>query len=182
MRDSGSISKGQDPGPVTTFALVGTSVVETTVVCPRCEWEGDSSDTGKGLCPKCACFLPKNSVALKHGARRFIAGCGSSLNEAERVATRDAVIEDLGGKEAVSEVMRQIVEDFAYWVTVRDLLGRHVFSVGTLTRAGRRRACFGLYLEASRRVERLAKLIGTARRAARVGLAEYVETRAEGRP
>ena len=89
---------------------------------------------------------------------------------------RDAVLEDLGGRDEVSEVMRQLVEDFSAAVVLRNVAWQHIAAVGPLTKAGRRRAVVDLYLSASARAERLAKQIGTSRKPARVPtLQEYLE-------
>ncbi len=108
-------------------------------------------------------------------------GRGTPLDRARLVAIRDAVLSDLGGEDEVSEVMRQLVQDFAAAVVLRDLAFAHIASVGPLTKAGRRRAVVALYLEASARAERLAARIGTERRATRVpSLQEYLSSKDSG--
>ena len=120
-------------------------------------------------------FQPGNTAALIHGGRRMQLGPGAARDKAERVALRDLVLQDLGGETEVSAVMRELVEDFAGAVVLRDLAYSHIAANGPLTKAGRRRAVVGLYLEASGRVERLAARIGTRRRPARIpSLAEHL--------
>lgn len=113
-------------------------------------------------------FEKGNTAALVHGGRRLQVGSGTVLDEAERVAIRAAVLEDLGGEAEVSAVMLELVSDFSAAVVLRDLCYAHIAAVGPLTQAGRRRAVVGLYLDASARVERLAARIGTGKRARRV--------------
>lgn len=141
-----------------------TDSAETTVRCRRCGLEQPSTN----VCTNCHSFLPGNESSLIHGGRRQQQGRGTPLDEAQRVAIRDAVLSDLGGEAEVSEVMRQLVEDFSGAVVLRDLVFRHLQATGPLTQAGRRRASVDLYLAASARAERLAKQIGTSRRPARV--------------
>ena len=132
-----------------------------TVTCAKCD--KDVEPTGKGRCPDCGCFLAGNEEALIHGGRRLQTGGETAMNEADRVALRDLVFSDLGGSENISAVMREMVEDFARAVVLRDLIWKHLACVGPLTSAGRRRAAFDLYLQASQRAERLAARIGTDR-------------------
>ena len=129
------------------------------VRCSRCDDDVQPNRTGQ--CPKCGCFLSENEAALTHGGRRLQTGEGSVMNEADRVALRDLVLSDLGGPESISAVMRELVEDFCRAVILRDVVWGHLAVVGPLTKAGRRRASFDLYLQASQRAERLAKCIGT---------------------
>ena len=131
------------------------------VACANCEQ--DVEPTGKGQCPKCGCWLTGNEAALVHGGRRLQLGEGSPMDEACRVKLRDAVLADLGGRESVSVVMAELVEDFSGACVLRDLVWQHLAAVGPLTKAGRRRAAFDLYLQASQRAERLAARIGTDR-------------------
>jgi hypothetical protein len=97
---------------------------------------------------------------LIHGGRRLQTGGETAMNEADRVALRDLVLSDLGGSENVSTVMRELVEDFARAVILRDLIWEHIAVAGPLTKAGRRRAAFDIYMQASSRAERLAARIG----------------------
>ena len=159
------------PSPSETAPTTG----HETARCSRCGHEAEP--TGKGQCSQCGCFLPTNTVALVHGGRRMQLGRGTPLDEAERVAIRDAVLSDLGGEDEVSEVMRQLVQDFAGAVVLRDLVFSHLAATGPLTKAGRRRASVELYFSASARAERLAKQIGTDRKAATVTLADYLDSR-----
>ena len=48
-------------------------------------------------------FKPGNEVALVHGGRRM-------LDEVERLAIRDLVLQDLGGSAEVSAVLRELVD------------------------------------------------------------------------
>lgn len=73
------------------------------------------------------------------------------------------MLADLGGEEHVSEVMAQLVEDFAFAAVLRDLLSAYLAASGPLTRAGKRRAALGAWHRASSRVEALARRIGTDR-------------------
>ena len=144
-----------------------------TVRCSRCGTEAEP--TGKGQCEKCGCWLPRNEAALVHGGRRLQLGRGSPLDEARRVELRDAVVEDLGGRDDVSTVLYELVEDFSAVCTLRDVAWQHLAAVGPLTRAGRRRAVVDLYLQSSQRAERLAARIGMERKPARVpSLSEYL--------
>ena len=131
------------------------------VTCAKCEQ--DVEPTGTGQCPKCGCWLTGNEAALIHGGRRLQTGGETAMNEADRVALRDLVLSDLGGSENVSTVMRELVEDFARAVILRDLIWEHIAVAGPLTKAGRRRAAFDIYMQASQRAERLAARIGTDR-------------------
>ncbi len=167
-------------GDSSSRALAPSETTETTgrstVGCTRCGQEAEPS--GKGQCVACGCWLPANEGALIHGGRRMQTGKASPLDEAHRVAIRDAVLEDLGGDDQVGEVMRQLVEDFAGAVVLRDLSFSHLAAVGPLTLKGRRRAVVGLYMEASARAERLATRIGTDRKPARVpSLQEYLNNK-----
>lgn len=128
------------------------------VTCGKCNTE--VVPTGKGRCPTCGCFLAGNEEALIHGGRRLQTGGETAMNESDRVALRDLVLSDLGGSENVSTVMRELVEDFARAVILRDLIWEHIAVAGPLTKAGRRRAAFDIYMQASQRAERLAARIG----------------------
>lgn len=134
----------------------------------RCSGCGSEAPADAGRCPDCGRFLPGNEAVLVHGARRLQDGQETALQETRRVSLRDAVLEDLGGEENVSEVLSELVEDFASAVQLRDVAWAHIAAVGPLTKAGRRRAVVDLYLQASRRAEPLAKEIGTERREAPV--------------
>ena len=150
-----------------------------TVRCSRCDHKAEPA--GKGRCSACGCWLSGNVGALVHGGRRMRLSGGTALDAAERVAIRDAIIEDIGGESQISTVLREVVRDFAFGVVLRDRLADHLAAVGPLTRRGAKRAAVDLYMTASQRVERLAKLIGTERRAARVpDLREYIEQAASG--
>ena len=143
------------------------------VRCSRCGTEAEP--TGKGQCGKCGCWLPRNEGALVHGGRRLQLGRGSPLDEARRVELRDVVVDDLGGRDDVSAVLFELVEDFSSACTLRDVAWQHLAAVGPLTRAGRRRAVVDLYLQSSQRAERLAARIGMERKPARVpSLSEYL--------
>ncbi len=139
-----------------------------------CGWEGDPSEAGKGSCPKCGCFLPTNTVALIHGGRSLAARSGTALDPAEYVAIRDAVLDDLGGEAEVSTAMYELVCLFAAACVLCKVMWRHIEATGPLTKVGRKRACVDLYLAASTRADRLAKQIGTDRRAVRATLAEVM--------
>ena len=113
-----------------------------------------------------------------HGGRRMQLSGGSPLDEARRVAIRDHVLEDIGGAAECSQVLYELVSDFAAACVLRDLCWRHIAAVGPMTSKGRRRAAVSLYLEASARAERLAARIGVDRKAAPVPtLAQYLESR-----
>ena len=134
----------------------------------------DPSEAGKGSCPKCGCFLPTNTVALIHGGRSLAARSGTALDPAEYVAIRDAVLDDLGGEAEVSTAMYELVCLFAAACVLCKVMWRHIEATGPLTKVGRKRACVDLYLAASTRADRLAKQIGTDRRAVRATLAEVM--------
>ena len=171
-------SKGDISAPVPGQSTPSDST-ETSVRCRRCGLEQPATN----VCGGCHSFLPGNESALVHGGRRQQLGRGTALDESLRVEIRNAVLEDLGGEDEVSEVMRQLVEDFAGAVVLRDLVFAHLAATGPLTKAGRRRASVDLYLSASSRAERLAKQIGTARKPARVPtLQEYLQERAIDQP
>ena len=89
------------------------------------------------------------------------------------------VTEDLGGSDAVSGVMSALVADFAFAVVLRDLLAAHLAATGPLTRAGKKKAAYTTWLQASQRVEGLARQIGTGRKAAKIqSVEEFVRERA----
>jgi hypothetical protein len=93
-------------------------------------------------------------------------------------AIETAVVEDQGGADECSEVQRALIADFAFAVTLRDLLAAHLAAVGPLTAAGKRRAALTSWQQASARVEALAGKIGLQRRAAPVpSLSQYLEQR-----
>ena len=139
------------------------------VECGRCEWKGDSSDTkGLGHCPRCGCFVRRNEAAVQHGARRLASGRGTPLDRTRMVQIEADVTEDLGGSDAVSGVMSALVADFAFAVVLRDLLAAHLAATGPLTRAGKKKAAYTTWLQASARAEALARQIGTGRKAAKV--------------
>lgn len=101
------------------------------------------------------------------------------MDEAQRVVIRDEVLTDLGGADRCSEVLRALVEDFAFAVVLRDLLAAHLAAVGPLTRRNQKRAALDAWHRASTRVESLATKIGTERRGARVpSLDEFLRARA----
>lgn len=83
---------------------------------------------------------------------------------------RAAVVEDLGGDAEISAVMSALVEDFSFAVVLRDLLSAHLGATGPLTRAGKKKAAYTTWLQASARVEGLARQIGLHRRPLRSGL------------
>ena len=158
--------------------LTPSDSAETTVRCRRGGLEQPSTNT----CSDCGSFLPGNTKALVHGGRRFMEGSGTALDEARRTQIEANVLEDLGGVDKVSEVQRRLVADFAGAVVLRELVFAHLQATGPLTKAGRRRACTTLYFDASARVERLAKLIGTQRRAGRIPtLDEVLHQQQEGK-
>ncbi len=161
-----------------------SEAVETTgTETVHCSCGAYVAPVGQGQCPKCGRFLPANEVALVHGGRRMQLGRGSPMDEARRVAIRDAVIADLGGADECSAVLIELAGDFASAVSLRDLAWAHIASVGPLTKAGRRRAATDLYLQASQRAERLASRIGTDRKPARVPtLQEFLQERAIDQP
>ena len=168
--------EGQKKEPAAPPEVARTSGPETV----RCTCGADVKPAGKGQCPDCGRFLPANTGALIHGGRRLELGRGTRLDEARRVEIRDAVLEDLGGRDEVSEVMHQLVEDFSAAVVLRNVAWQHIAAVGPLTKAGRTRAVVNLYLSASARAERLANQIGTKRKPVPVpSLTEYLEQRAE---
>jgi len=103
------------------------------------------------------------------------------MDEAQRVAIRDAVLDDLGGAAEVSEVLRHLVDDFSFACTLRNLLAQHVANVGPLTKRNQKRAALDAWHRVSARVEALARRIGTQRRPAKVpSLTEYLEQRERG--
>ena len=140
--------------------------------CLRCGLEQPRTN----VCTNCHSFLRGTKSALVHGGRQFVEGNGTALDEARRTEIEVNVLEDLGGTDEVSEVMRSLVADFAGAVVLRDLVFAHLRAKGPLTKAGRRRACTSLYFDASARAERLAKQIGVSRKPARVqSLQEVLE-------
>lgn len=146
-----------------------------TVTCSRCREEIVPEDPGR--CPNCKVFVKGNEAALTHGARRLLEGAGSPLDEARRVELRDTVLADLGGELECSAVLVELVESFAEAVLIRETAWAYMAAVGPMKRGGGTRPVVDLYWQANRRVERLAKRIGTERRSAEVTLSDYVEGR-----
>lgn len=143
-----------------------------TVACSRC---GTEADEGRNHCEACGCFLPSSSVRLEHGARRLASGRGTPLDRARMSEIEAAVVQDLGGDDQISGVMSALIVDFAFAVVLRDLLSAHLQATGPLTRAGKKKAAYTTWLQASARVEALARRIGTDRRPAKLPtLEEYI--------
>jgi hypothetical protein len=158
----------------TLSATARNDGAETARTCQRCELPAEGAED---RCRECGSFLPGNVSALIHGGRRFVDG-RSPMDQAQAAEIRRAVVEDLGGEGACSEVMLRLVDDFAFAVTLRDLLAQHLAAVGPLTRRNQKRAALDAWHRASARAEALAAKVGLERRAAPVpSLSEYLEQR-----
>lgn len=179
---SGSNDKVTTPAQERTAAAGSTSASSRAVGaetrrCSKCKAVAEDND--RNTCQQCGSFLPANTAALVHGGRRFVDG-RSPMDEAERVAVRNAVLADLGGEDEISQVLRELVEGFAFAVVLRDLLAAHLAAVGPLTKRNRKRAALDAWHTASARVESLAAKIGLERRGAPVpSLDEFLRERAE---
>jgi len=146
-----------------------------TVACGRC---GTEAAAGRNHCPACGCFMPSSTVRQVHGAKALASGRGTPVDQARMAAIEQAVTEDLGGADELSEVQRALIADCAFAIVLRDLLSAHLAAVGPLTKAGKRRAALTSWQQASARVEALAGKIGLERRAAPTpSLADYIEQR-----
>jgi hypothetical protein len=142
-------------------------------------WCAADVPAGAQRCPRCQVWQPSNTGALTHGGRRLQQGHESPLNEARRAELVARILSDLGGAEACSAVLSELVSDFAFACVLRDVCAASISATGPLTRVGRRRAVVDLYLSASTRAERLASQIGLSRVAKRVpSLQEYLRDRA----
>ena len=146
--------------------------------CSNCRRDVEPEERGR--CPDCGSFMPGNTAALAHGARKLARGRETALDTARRLEVCDAVFADLGGREGISTTLAELVEDFGRAVVLRDLAFDHLAAVGPLSR-GRRRPVVDLYLQASARAEKLATQIGLKRSEKRVpSLTEYLQGRGGG--
>lgn len=87
-----------------------------------------------------------------------------------------AVLQDLGGSDEVSRVMRGLVQRFASLEVLTNAMFERLLIEGPFTLKGRTRASFTGLLSLIDRYERVARAIGTARRTKRpTTLAELLE-------
>lgn len=172
---NGAEQEAEASTPSGSGRAVGTDTGRT---CKRCRTPAEGDENS---CQNCGSFLPGNEAAMVHGGRRFELA-RSPMDEARRIALRDAVVADLGGEDAVSEVMAALVEDFAFAVVLRDLLAAHLMAVGPLTNRNQKRAAVDAWHRASARAERLATKLGLERKATELpSLTEVIEKRAGDR-
>jgi hypothetical protein len=155
---------------------------------PRSVWEEGRDAVGRfapgNVLGAATRFQPGNQDRRDHGVRglevRLRAG-GELPAEllVEMTAFRENVIADRGGPSELSEIERGFIQRLVELETFCRLLAGNIQARGIVTRAGRVRTAYTLFLSTIDRWDRVAGRLGMARRAKRVPtLHEYLDERA----
>jgi hypothetical protein len=111
-------------------------------------------------------FAAGNAFAWRHGLSAFNRS-GELPSRAlwdDRERFRGAVMADLGGEAALSELERGQVEQLANFRAVLQMAMDDINQRGICTKRGRLRPTFAVYTRALERFERLARRVGTKRK------------------
>ncbi|MGE0361461.1 MAG: hypothetical protein AB7H93_12160 [Vicinamibacterales bacterium] len=139
---------------------------------PGSEGEGATDPQGHpgprpGHAPGTGRFVRGNRDALTHGAySRQVAG-GLLPEQAELVAMlaekREAIEQDLGGADALTELQRDLIERYTQLELIAHRLAEVVVAA-PLTAKGAKRAALSAFLAVTDRQQRLAMTLGLERR------------------
>ena len=128
------------------------------VTCPRCGTTDNSPNSD--ICYSCCAFLPRNTAAMTHGARR-------SLERPEVLAhiesKRTELTAHLGGDPTV--VQADLVTDYARVDVLIESVVAHIEVKGIFTPGGNVRKAASLLLTLLDRRLRLATTLGIERKA-----------------
>ena len=120
----------------------------------------------------------ENTASLTHGGRsRQVQGAHlPEQSEQRRQLTdkRAAILADLGGVDALSQLQRDLVDRYLELDTIASWLGGHLLAEGALTAKGRARAALSAYVTVVDRVHRVSTALGLARRQKSVSLDQYL--------
>lgn len=87
---------------------------------------------------------------------------------------REAIVSDLGGESALSQLQLDLVERYLELDTVASWLGGNLMADGPLTAKGRSRAALSAYLTVVDRLHRVSAALGLTRRKRPVTLDKYL--------
>ena len=123
-------------------------------------------------------FRPRNRAALQHGGRSIQVASsplpGQAVVRNTLAEKRAAILVDLGGEAACSQLQLDLVDRYLELDTVAAWLGGHLVAEGPLTAKGRSRAALSAYVTTVDRVQRIASTLGLARRQKQVSLDRYL--------
>jgi hypothetical protein len=113
-------------------------------------------------------FTGGNSFALVHGGRSRQVAAGQLPEQVDALAVladrEAAIVNELGGPEAISQIRRDLVTRYLETSTIADYLAANILANGVLTTKGRTRAAVTVYLQVIDRLHRLGVSIGLERR------------------
>jgi len=113
-------------------------------------------------------LLPGHTITLKHGGRSARVLAGAMPEQAEAAAALrervSAIVDDLGGPDAVSHLAAGQVERYARLELVESFLWQNLQRLGPLTGKGRTRAAATLLLSVHDRLQKAALSLGLERR------------------
>ena len=164
--------------PSDTAARTGESVASGS--CSRC---GQNLDESAERCPSCGCWTSGNRASFKHGGRSAQVRGALLPEQAERFARlaerRQAIEQDLGGADALSQIGRDLVTRYLETSTIAEFLAGVLVANGPLTPRGRARSALNAFLQVLDRQHRLALALGLERRSKRLpSLHDYLDERA----
>ena len=123
-------------------------------------------------------FTRSNTAALKHGGRSTQVRAAQLPEQAGRrpvlAKKREAIVSDLGGESALSQLQLDLVERYLELDTVASWLGGNLMADGPLTAKGRSRAALSAYLTVVDRLHRVSAALGLTRRKRPVTLDKYL--------
>lgn len=128
-------------------------------------------------------FQPGNSASVRSGIYRARLRAGEIPPEllADMMGFREAVVTDLGGPEALTEIQRGLVGRLVELETFSRLLVADIQAHGIVGKSGRERSSYRNYLATIDRWDRIAQRLGADRRAKNLTPstpAEWLEQRA----
>ncbi|MBA3887603.1 MAG: hypothetical protein H0X67_18005 [Acidobacteria bacterium] len=105
---------------------------------------------------------------LRFGHRSKLVAAGQLPEQAEALAalaeTHAAIVNELGGPQAISTVRRDLITRYLQTSLIADYLSEHILAHGVMTTKGRTRAAVNTFLLVTDRQLRLAVAIGLERR------------------